>query len=163
LVALARERPRSRALLATAGLVVGAAVVAALPIGGPTDAQRRGTAHYNLALTQESRGQLDAALASYRRAVAADPSSVQAHVNLGGLLARSGAFAEAIAEERAALALRPEDVIAHVDLANALLQIGRLGEAEAHYRWALRLDPREPHAQAGLEAIRDQRARAAAP
>jgi tetratricopeptide (TPR) repeat protein len=157
LVALAR--PPSRAFFGTVGLVLLAAVVSAWPIGGPTDAQRRGTAHYNLAVTLESRGDLDAAVASYRRALSADPAAVQAHINLGALLARAGAFDEAIAEERAALALRPEDVLAHVDLANALLQKGQLGEAESHYRWALRLDPEQPNARQGLGVIDELRKR----
>jgi 4-amino-4-deoxy-L-arabinose transferase-like glycosyltransferase len=157
-VALARSRPRPRALGATLAVGVAAAVLAALPIGGNPDGVRRGTAHYNIAVTQEARGDLEAAVASYRASLAFDPTAVQAHINLGALLARGGAFDEAIAEEHAALRLRPDDVFAHVDLANALLESGRLDEAEPHYREALRLDPEQPQARQGLLALQDLRA-----
>jgi tetratricopeptide (TPR) repeat protein len=159
---LARARPPTPGPLATtAGLVLVAGVVSWLPMGGASDDVRRAAAHYNIAVTREARGELPAAVASYRTCLALDPANVQAHINLGGLLARRGAFDEAIAEERAALRLRPDDVIAHVDLANALLEAGRLDEAEPHYRAALALDPAQPDARAGLEALEDRRARGA--
>ncbi|MDB4980966.1 MAG: Tetratricopeptide 2 repeat protein, partial [Myxococcales bacterium] len=158
LVALPRTRPRPRVLAGYVGIGVAAAIATSLPLGGNGDGVRRGTAYYNVAVTQEAGGDLPAAMASYRRSLAFDATSVQAHINLGALLARGGAFGEAIAEERAALGLRPDDVLAHVDLANALLESGRLDEAEPHYREALRLEPEQPQARAGLMTLQDLRA-----
>jgi tetratricopeptide (TPR) repeat protein len=159
-------RARSPRVAGYAAAVAAAAVITWVPAGRPADVRAqegvpRAMAFYNLAVTQEAQGDLTAAVAGYRAAVAADPELAQAYINLGGLLARGGAFEEAIAVERTALRLHPDDAFAHVNLGNALLETGRLDEAEGHYQAALRADPTSEPARAGLGALGDARARAA--
>jgi tetratricopeptide (TPR) repeat protein len=58
----------------------------------PADA----SAHYNLGLIYQQRGQLDEARASFERAVEIDPDEVDAHYQLGRIARAQGRLAEAI-------------------------------------------------------------------
>jgi tetratricopeptide (TPR) repeat protein len=154
----ARVRARRwRALAAPAALVLVGTLVARRPV--ETEASPRATAHHNLAVSLEARGEPARAVAEYRRALLAAPDFVPAHVNLAAALARAGALPEAAAHARAALRLAPDDAAAHTILANALLEQHHLDEAEPHFREALRIDPGLSDARAGLqylESLRDQ-------
>lgn len=52
----------------------------------------------NIGLIHQTRGELDAAIASYRQAIALSPDDPQAHMNLATALMTDGAFAEGWAE-----------------------------------------------------------------
>ncbi len=54
------------------------------------------SAHYNLGLLYQKRGELDAATASFRRAIEIDPREVDAHYQLGRIAREQGRLNEAV-------------------------------------------------------------------
>ncbi|PYL74702.1 MAG: hypothetical protein DMF27_13955, partial [Verrucomicrobia bacterium] len=64
-------------------------------------------AEYNLGLALKNQGQLDQAIAHYRRAIDIWPDYVDAHYNLGGAYIEKGEIDEALAEYRRAIEIRP--------------------------------------------------------
>ena len=108
-------------------------------------------AHSNLGLALAGRGQVDEAIAHYRKALEIKPDDVEAHTNLGNALAGSGQFEEAIAHYRKALEIKPDFAEIHANLGNALAGSGQFEEAIAHYRKALEIKPdfAEIHANLG--------------
>ena len=97
-------------------------------------------AHFQLAGVHLARGDINAAVASYRAAIALKPTYVEARHNLGGALLRGGRVMDAIVELEGALRLHPR-ADTHFALASALAQIGRADDAIAQYDAALRLQP----------------------
>jgi tetratricopeptide (TPR) repeat protein len=91
-------------------------------------------------------GDLDAAVALFRRAVDLNPALVDAHFNLAVALARLGRKDEAVAGMREVLRLQPKDLDAHVRLGTWLSEQGRHGEAVAHLERAAALDVNSPDA-----------------
>jgi tetratricopeptide (TPR) repeat protein len=53
-------------------------------------------AHYNLGQALRYKGQMDAAIASYQKALALDPQYAECHCTLGEALSRQGRFAESL-------------------------------------------------------------------
>jgi len=90
---------------------------------------------------------------AYEKAVALDPSHVDAHVNLGRLLHEDGAPAAAEKHYRAALTADPAHPVASFNLGVALDDLGRLPEAADAYRRAIELDPDNPDAHYNLAGI----------
>lgn len=82
----------------------------------------------NLGNAQRAAGQLDAAVVSFRRAIAIRADLAEAHNNLGNVLGSIGQAEESLACFRAALALRPDDV---ATLGNYALTLSRNGRHEA--------------------------------
>jgi superkiller protein 3 len=68
----------------------------------------------------EGEGQVEQAIASYRKAIALDPKLASAHYNLGNALAGKGKVEEAIECYRKAIALDPKNASAHNNLGLAL-------------------------------------------
>jgi tetratricopeptide (TPR) repeat protein len=95
-------------------------------------------AYNNLGNALAAHGEMDGAIAQYRKALALDPDSELAHNNLGLALARRGRAEAAIAEYRAALRSKPDYGEAHNNLGSVLADQGRLAEAVAEYRAALK-------------------------
>ena len=103
-------------------------------------------ARYNLskAVTQTNlgnaltgKGQLNAAVRHYSRAVELRPDYADGHFNLGHVLLRQGRLDDAIAEYEKTLSIQPDDAEAHTSLGNALLQKGSLRLAIEHYEKAI--------------------------
>jgi len=69
----------------------------------PADA----SAHYNLGFIYQQRGELDAAAASYRRAIEIDPQDVDSHYQLGRIAREQGRLSEAIADFETVVKLAP--------------------------------------------------------
>jgi serine/threonine protein kinase/Flp pilus assembly protein TadD len=107
-------------------------------------------AHLNLGLALRAGGQLDEAIACYRRAIALDPNFVAAHSNLGNALAELDQVDEGIACCRQAIALDPKSASAHYNLGTVLHGMGRLDEAIASFRRAVALDPKFANAHCNL-------------
>ncbi len=122
-----------------------------------------------LGLLHRRRGDLEAAIADFRRALDRDPGHSTALVNLGQLMVRTGA-----AEEGAALLERHrqisllEDRLDHLErssrlagataanfaaLADVQLRLGSKEEAIASYRRALEMDPEHALAALGLASL----------
>ena len=85
-------------------------------------------------------GDLEGAVALFRRAVELNPALVDAHFNLAVALARLGRMDEAIAGMREVLRLQPKDFDAHARLGTWLSGQGRHGEAVAHLERAAALE-----------------------
>jgi tetratricopeptide (TPR) repeat protein len=90
---------------------------------------------------REHVGDIDAAAALYREAIALQPDLLEAHVDLSGVLWRLEDFAGALAHARTAVGLAPQHAYAQRILGTSLLHLNRLAEAEHHLRRALELQP----------------------
>jgi tetratricopeptide (TPR) repeat protein len=87
----------------------------------------------------EEAGELDAAIADFRRSTELAPTYAAAHVDLGHALQAKGRRGEAIGEFREAIRIKPDLAAAHTNLGNALSDEGQLDEAIAEFREAVRL------------------------
>jgi serine/threonine-protein kinase len=88
------------------------------------------------------KGELDDAIACYRKAIALDPNYYRAHIDLGNVLRSKGELDQGIASYRKAIALRPQYYLAHLNLGAALGNKGELDEAIVCYRKAIALNPK---------------------
>ena len=95
----------------------------------------------NLGLALYGRGDVEGAIAQYRRALQINPGDDAAHVNLGNALARTGRPQEAAAEFCEAIRIRPDDTDARTDLGNLALAAGRFADAVREYEGVLRMRP----------------------
>ncbi|MGA2191533.1 MAG: sulfotransferase [Steroidobacteraceae bacterium] len=126
----------------------------------PHDAE----AQVNLGNALRAAAQFEAALDSYRRALAVEPHGAarkdpvvsamrDCHMALGGRLFDSGHPGQAADQFRQALSITPESAAAHGNLGNALRRLGRLDAAEASYRQAMALDPKAADAPYNLAVV----------
>ena len=88
-------------------------------------------------------GELDAALAAFRRAVDADPYSGPAHCNLGVALLLKGQPFDGGWELRNACRLMPKAAQPRANLALLYESVGKYGQAEEELRAALALAPED--------------------
>jgi tetratricopeptide (TPR) repeat protein len=91
--------------------------------------------------------------AAYEKAIALDPSHVDAHVNLGRLFHDEGALEAAEKHYRAALEIDRDHPVAAFNLGVALDDLGRLSDAAEAYRHAIELDPDNADAHYNLAGI----------
>jgi tetratricopeptide (TPR) repeat protein len=98
-------------------------------------------AQNNLANDLMAQGQVEEAIAHYRRALEIRPAGAAVDYNLGIALASRGQVEEAILHFRRALELRPDGAAIAYKLANALLSKGQLDESIVYYRRALEIEP----------------------
>jgi predicted Zn-dependent protease len=75
-------------------------------------------------------GELDAAVATYRRCVELDPEFFDAWHALGMTLMKSGHLKEAIGAGLMATTLRPNDLLAWTSLSQMYVKAGQIAEAE---------------------------------
>ncbi|MBN8614497.1 MAG: tetratricopeptide repeat protein [Deltaproteobacteria bacterium] len=107
-------------------------------------------------------GDSTSAIASYRAAIAIEPSFAEALLNLGRALARELALEEAVVPLERGLALRPTEHAVYPQLALVLRRLGREAAAAEVYRaWHLQV-PDDPVA-AHLAASSGHASREAAP
>jgi Flp pilus assembly protein TadD len=90
---------------------------------------------------QQPAGDVEGAIARYRKYLEAHPDSVEARSNLGAALARAGRYAEAIAEYDRALSESPENPALLLNLGLAYYKTGRPAEAAARFERAVSLAP----------------------
>jgi len=113
---------------------------------------------YNvLGLALAERGEMEPAIAEFRRALALDPDAGAAHWHLGAALASRGAQEEATRHLQRAVELDPRNSQAHSDLGLMLAAQGKLDEAVDHLEQALALDPQSLDARRNLEIVERQR------
>src|SRR5215468_2102311 len=86
-------------------------------------------------------GQLAAAEACYRQALAAQPNLAEAHCNLGLALTGQGKPDEAVAAYRQAIGIKPDFAEAHCNLGLVLTGQGKFDEAIAACRRAIGIKP----------------------
>jgi len=125
----------------------------------------RAEAYYQFSLGLQERlaGNVEEALAAYRRAQKLDPASSSIRVETARLLREMGRLDEALAEARAAVVLDSDDVDAHVALAQ-LEQIQAAGpdsekalrRAAEHYEKVVRARPTDGQSLLNLAGIYGQ-------
>ena len=97
--------------------------------------------YYTFGNNLQAQGKLDAAITSYRKALALRADHAETHNNLGLALQSLGDFDSAIESYRQALSLKPDDGVAMYNLGNALAAKGERDAAVECYRQAVKLDP----------------------
>jgi SAM-dependent methyltransferase/tetratricopeptide (TPR) repeat protein len=107
--------------------------------------------HYNSGNRLLAQGELDRAVASYRKAISLKGDLVEAHSNLGAALRQQGKLEEAAASYRNALSIRPDHATAHNNLGNVLRKLGNPEAALASYLRALEIKE-SPEAKLGFVA-----------
>lgn len=111
--------------------------------------------HFTLGNTLLELGQLERAIACYRRAIQLQPSYADAYHNLGEVLSVMGQCEEAIAAYRQAIDLNPNFDAPHYGLGKALASLDRREEAIACYRRAIELNPNLVQAYQSLGDVLD--------
>jgi Tfp pilus assembly protein PilF len=104
----------------------------------------------------DSEGRLGDAAALQEKALALDPSLVQAHINLISLYDRLGQPAVAEGHYHAALALNPNRADCHYNYGVFLFGHHRYGEAEAAFRRAIQINPSYAEAQSNLGFVLEE-------
>lgn len=108
----------------------------------------------DLASALAASGDLDGALASWRKATELDPAQGMPWFNLGRQLQLRGDSADAASALAQAVVAMPAFLPAHILLGDALAHLGRFDEASARYRAALALAPACGDAWRGLANIK---------
>ncbi|HEX5528101.1 MAG TPA: tetratricopeptide repeat protein, partial [Methylomirabilota bacterium] len=154
----ARRRGGLRTAVAAAGLALaglwlaGLATAARIQTGvwhDPETLWRHGIAVdpacsiciHNLAIIVQRRGEPEASLALFQRALALRPDRSEFHGNYGLLLLQMGRREEGKAELRYRLARNPGDFSTRTNLGIALIEDGRLADAITQLEEALRAKP----------------------
>jgi tetratricopeptide (TPR) repeat protein len=119
-------------------LVTPAAGPSALP-PAPRVEQNSAQSHFVQGARLQAEGKLDEAIASYRRAVALDPTDAMAHSNLGVALRQQGYLDEAVVSFQRAIECKPLLPQLHYNLANAYSKQHKLDLAEPCFRRAIEL------------------------
>jgi tetratricopeptide (TPR) repeat protein len=109
--------------------------------------------HYNYGTGLRGARRNEEAIASFRRAIALDPSLVDAHNNLGNAILDVEGLEAAIPHYREAIALDPTHAEAHYNLARVLFQLGDAQTAAAHFRRAIESRPGYANAEYGLGVV----------
>jgi tetratricopeptide (TPR) repeat protein len=98
-------------------------------------------AHGNLGAVQARRGQIDVAMAHFRRALEIHPGYAEACYNIGVLLAGQGRTQEAAVQYETALAICPDYAQAHNNLGTVKAGRGEFDAAIAEYEKAVEINP----------------------
>jgi tetratricopeptide (TPR) repeat protein len=97
--------------------------------------------HYDLGNALVRRGEKEAAMEEFQKAVEINPGFDKAHNNLGNALLDLGRVDEAIIQFQAAQAANPKDYMAYVSLADAFLHQGRMDDAIVQLQKAIAIVP----------------------
>jgi len=97
--------------------------------------------HFNAGNALLGIGKFDAAIVSFRRALAIKPDFAEAHYNLGIALQNIGQLDAAAESYRRTLKVKPNLFQAHINLGNACMTLGKLDEAVASFRSVLKIKP----------------------
>ncbi len=105
---------------------------------------------YDSAWDLTEKGEIEAALAEWGRALALDPADAKARNNFGALLLRAGRLEQAADQLRRVVAARPEFVSARNNLGLALFEVGKVDEAIEQWSQSLELNPDSTEARLNL-------------
>ncbi len=109
-------------------------------------------AAYNLGNLRLARGDPEAAVTFFDRAIVLRPGDAEAYTNRGVALRRLGRMEDAIASYREALRRAPVSFSAHFDLGGALAATSRWEEAATQFEAARRIEPDHPGIHSNLAA-----------
>jgi tetratricopeptide (TPR) repeat protein len=118
-------------------------------------------AHFNVGVALAGRGQVDAAIDHYQRALEIKPDYAEAHNNLGSALAGRREMDAAIVHYRKAIEIRPAYAEAHNNLGVALEERGQVDTAIVHYQKALEIKPDNAAAHYNLGLALDRQGKIA--
>jgi len=113
-------------------------------------------AYNNLGIILSGKGQMDAAVADFQKALEINPGFFEAQSNLGNALLQKGRVAEARDHFKKAVEINPDSAVSHYNLGNALLGMGQLDGAMVQFRKALEIqtDYAEAHNNLGVVLLR---------
>jgi Flp pilus assembly protein TadD len=97
--------------------------------------------YFDLGYAEQLNGNIQEAMAHYRKALEIDPKQTMAHSNLGVLLAGQGKIAAAMEEYQKALDLDANNVAVHLNFGGMLAGLGRIEDAIPHFQSAIQIDP----------------------
>ena len=120
------------------------------------------TLPYSLGTAFLVQGELDEAIAYFRKAIDSNANIHPAHYNLAIALNRKGQLDDAITEFRETLRLQPEHADAYNNLAMALLKKGQIRDAIVAWTKALELQPKNADMHNNLAVALLQAGRGAA-
>ncbi|MGO9108275.1 MAG: tetratricopeptide repeat protein [Thermoguttaceae bacterium] len=103
------------------------------------------------------KGDKEAAIDSFRKALAIDPNFGKVHYEFGVVLARCGRLDEAIDHYQEALKSDPRHAPGHNNLGIIFASRGRLDEAIDHYRASLEANPTHPGYHGNLAVALERR------
>jgi len=107
-------------------------------------------AYNNLGSILSGKGQMEEAIADFKKTLEIDPHYFEARNNLGNALLRLGRLDEALDQFRQAVAIAPDSATLDYNFGNALLEAGQLDEAAVWFRKALDLQTNYPEAHNNL-------------
>ncbi|MEX2015999.1 MAG: tetratricopeptide repeat protein [Candidatus Hydrogenedentales bacterium] len=106
--------------------------------------------YYDEGLTASMKGDLDAAVKLFEKAIRLDHTMAAAYHQLGKCFMRMGRGQRAVELLEQVVQKRPQLVPARLDLGFAFLELGRLDQARHQFDQVLALKPAESKAQLGL-------------
>ena len=112
---------------------------------------------FNVAIGLQIKGDMEAAIAEWKTALAMSPDEPAALYNLGVALAVTKHDDEALLTLRKALELKPTDAKTQSGLGIALLRAKQPDEAMVHLQKAIELNPRDAKAQGALGSVLAER------
>jgi tetratricopeptide (TPR) repeat protein len=137
---------RRSCLLAVFLMLCGREVLAQEAAAPGAEAARQARAAFAQAVELQQKGDLEGAVAAYRRFLELQPNNVEAHSNLGAALARQGRSEEAIEQYGRALAIDPARTVVRLNLALALYKANRIAEAAAELQRVVAEQPDQANA-----------------
>ena len=109
-----------------------------------------GPMYYNLGVSLQAQGKMDAAISNYRQALALKPDDAKALSNLGAALQIQGQLDAAAESFRRALSIKPDDAGVHNNLGVVLHAQGKSDAAVESYRRAISIAPDDVEAHYNL-------------
>ena len=103
----------------------------------------RAAAYYSRGIAYQLKGDLEAAIADYAKAIALNPKDALAYNNRAVANVQKGDLDAAIADYNKAIALNPKDALAYRNRGNAYFHKHDLDAAIADYNKAIALDPKD--------------------
>ena len=97
--------------------------------------------HSHHALALQNLGDMEGAVAGYRRAIALNPDDADSYNNMGNALAALGRLDNAVAAFRRALVLQPGNAVVHNNLGFVQRNMKLRDQAELSFRKAIELQP----------------------
>lgn len=127
------------------------------PVAPPSVRPPTAEAHNARGIELAQAGDVEGAIAAFRRAASVDPKNFKARNNLGVLYKQKGLTAQAIVEYRAASKAEPANPVPYKNMAILYEEQGRLREALPNYVRYLELAPNAWDADVIRSKVRDLR------
>ncbi len=111
---------------------------------------RDASAHMNLGVVLQKKGDLEGALREYKIAESIDPNNVTTRLNLGTLFQAKKKFNTALRAYDTILQVKPDHLLAHYYKGTALKEMGKLDDAIKEFQYILRKESNNEMAKNAL-------------